>query len=39
MRRAIMSLRLGIRDFKQARPASLRALLAIVLLFHLSRLA
>ena len=33
MRRAIMSLRLGIRDFKQARAASLRALLALVLLF------
>ena len=32
MRHAIMSLWLGIRDFKQARPASLRALLAIVLL-------
>ena len=33
MRRAIMSLRLGIRDFTQARAASLRALLAIVLMF------
>ena len=33
MRRAIMSLRLGIRDFKQARPESLRAMLALVLLF------
>ena len=32
MRRAIMSLRLGIRGFKRARPASLRVLLAIVLL-------
>ena len=33
MRRAIMSLRLGIRDFKQVRPACLRAMLALVLLF------
>ena len=32
MRRAVMRLMLGIRDFKQARAASLRALLAIVLL-------